>query len=190
MCPRLELFSTVFCELKRTVSRDFRHFFLNQKTTWTPYKQATTVLRNFSLLRRYSRKTGVGVVNDDADTDKTTRTFSENFEGFSQILKEQSVEKRYRVPVLCWCVYKPNSNNLNIWKCLYRYPYLMKNLRKRKRSRNCFRLFIWGPGRIFYAKNGRNSRDTVPLSQCLGADSELEPKTNFLVGWRQSRTLW
>ena len=97
MCPRLELFSTVFCELKTTVSRDFRHFFLNQKTTWTPYKQATTVLRNFSLLRRYSRKTGVGVVNDYADTDKTTRTFSENFEGFSQILKEQSGEKRYLV---------------------------------------------------------------------------------------------
>ena len=35
------------------------------------------------------------IVLDYADTDKTTRTLSENFEGFSQILKEQSGEKRY-----------------------------------------------------------------------------------------------
>ena len=38
---------------------------------------------------------GVGVVNNYANTDKTTRTLLENFEGFSQILKEQSGEKRY-----------------------------------------------------------------------------------------------
>ena len=35
------------------------------------------------------------IVLDYADTDKTTRTLSENFEGFSQILKEQSGEKMY-----------------------------------------------------------------------------------------------
>ena len=36
----------------------------------------------------------VGVVNDYADTTMTTQTLSENFEGFSQILKEQSGDKR------------------------------------------------------------------------------------------------
>ena len=38
---------------------------------------------------------GVGVVNKYVNTDKTMRTLSENFEGFSQILKEQSDEKWY-----------------------------------------------------------------------------------------------
>ena len=38
---------------------------------------------------------GSGVVNDYADTDKTMGTLLENFEGFSQILKEPSGEKRY-----------------------------------------------------------------------------------------------
>ena len=36
---------------------------------------------------------GVGEVNNIADTDKTKQTLLENFEGFSQILKEHSVEK-------------------------------------------------------------------------------------------------
>ena len=44
---------------------------------------------------RWLHKYRVGVVNDYADTDKTTRTLSENFEGFSQILKEQSGKKCY-----------------------------------------------------------------------------------------------
>ena len=34
-------------------------------------------------------------VNDYVDTTKTMQTLSENFKGFSQILKEQSGEKRY-----------------------------------------------------------------------------------------------
>ena len=33
------------------------------------------------------------MVNDYADTDKTTQILSENFEGFSQMFKEQSGEK-------------------------------------------------------------------------------------------------
>ena len=41
--------------------------------------------------------TGVSVVKDYTDTDKTTRTLSENFERFSQILKKQSGGKRYLV---------------------------------------------------------------------------------------------
>ena len=41
------------------------------------------------------RRHSVSVVNDHADTDKTTRTLSENFEGFSWILKKQSGEKRF-----------------------------------------------------------------------------------------------
>ena len=39
------------------------------------------------------RRHGVGVVNDYADTTRTTQTLLENFEGFSHILKEQSGEK-------------------------------------------------------------------------------------------------
>ena len=48
----------------------------------------------------------VGIANN---CDKTTRTLSENFEGFSQILKEQSGKKK-----ILRFVYKPNSNNLKI----------------------------------------------------------------------------
>ena len=40
------------------------------------------------------RRHGVSVVKDYPDTDKTTRTLSENFRGFSLILKEQAGEKR------------------------------------------------------------------------------------------------
>ena len=46
----------------------------------------------------------------------TRTTLSEIFEGFSQILKEQSGENR---DLGDGCVYKPNSNNLKIWKPLY-----------------------------------------------------------------------
>ena len=35
------------------------------------------------------------MVNDYPDTSMTTQTLFENFEGFSQILKEQSGKKRY-----------------------------------------------------------------------------------------------
>ena len=45
-----------------------------------------------------------------------------NFVGFSQILKDQSGEKK-----VFGCVYKPNSNNLKICKC----PYLKINLHVR-----------------------------------------------------------
>ena len=41
------------------------------------------------------RGLGVGVVVDYANMTMTTQTLSENFKGFSQILKEQSGEKRY-----------------------------------------------------------------------------------------------
>ena len=43
----------------------------------------------------YKRKTCVRVFNDYADTDKTSRTLLENWEGFQHILKEQSGKKRY-----------------------------------------------------------------------------------------------
>ena len=36
---------------------------------------------------------GVGIVVDYTDTDKTTLALSENFQGFSKILKEQSGKK-------------------------------------------------------------------------------------------------
>ena len=44
------------------------------------------------------------------DKEKTSRTLSENFEGFSQILKEQKGEKG----TVLGCVHKSNNNNLKI----------------------------------------------------------------------------
>ena len=44
----------------------------------------------------------------------TTRTLFENFEGFLQILKEQSGKKE-----VFGCIYASNSNNLKILKPLY-----------------------------------------------------------------------
>ena len=52
----------------------------------------------------------VGVVNKYVNTDKTMWTLSENFEGFSQILKEQSDEKWYLG------VFTNLIENLKIWK--------------------------------------------------------------------------
>ena len=82
----------------------FEHF-LPKYSTWAPYEQAKTVSNFFVFAKKFDskvcprsqrlRRHGVGIVNNNADTDKTTRTLSENFEGFSQILKEQSGEKRY-----------------------------------------------------------------------------------------------
>ena len=40
---------------------------------------------------------GLGVVNNYADTDKTTWTLFENFEGFSHFLMEQSGKKGFWV---------------------------------------------------------------------------------------------
>ena len=133
--------------LKGTVSRDFWPFFCLKDSTWAPYEQAKTVSWTISFSQRYSRKTGVCVVNDYADTVsvystttwtscrwlcwhtgnyftlekvKTDKKVTKNviwyfqkiawtraeivndyadtfgkFEAFSQILKEQSVKKRY-----------------------------------------------------------------------------------------------
>ena len=62
------------------MSRDFRQYFYEKNSTWAPYE-----------LRGHC----VGVVNNYADTSMTMWTLFENFEGFSQILKEQSGKKRY-----------------------------------------------------------------------------------------------
>ena len=70
--------------LKGTLSRDFWPYFCLKDLTWITYEQAKT--RTFSFTRRYLRKTY-------ADTSMTMRTLFENFDGFSQILKEQSGEK-------------------------------------------------------------------------------------------------
>ena len=54
-------------------------------------------LKNCPVPRAVKRlhNQGVNKVSGYADTDKTTKKLSGNFEGFSQILKEQSGEKRY-----------------------------------------------------------------------------------------------
>ena len=56
-----------------------------------------------------------------------TRPLFENFEGFSQIVKEQSGRKK-----LFGCVYTSNSNNFKILKL----PYLKKNSWKKKQLQN------------------------------------------------------
>ena len=50
-----------------------------------------TWCRGSCWLRRHR----VHIVNDYADMDKTTQKLYENFEGFWQILKEQSDKKSY-----------------------------------------------------------------------------------------------
>ena len=52
--------------------------------------QDVSVVNYYALCRHV-----VSVVNDYKDTNKTMGTLSENFTGFSQILQEQSGEKRY-----------------------------------------------------------------------------------------------
>ena len=91
---------------------------------------------------------GVGVVNDCADTDKTPRTLSKIFEGFSQILKEQSGKNRY----------------LGLSVSTEKFELCDRiSSRKRKSAQNRFRLYIC-QGQIFQAKNAQTSHDTIPLS--------------------------
>ena len=101
----------------------------------------------------------------------TTRTLSENFEGFSQILKEQSGKKE-----VLGCVCTPNSNNLKIWKPPYQKINLrvrvvnkyadtrFLNLAKTKRFVKPFLPVHMGPMSDLLSKtyNGRISRDTGP----------------------------
>ena len=49
----------------------------------------------FLLVSCCLRGLGVGVVVDYTNMTMTTQTLSENFKGFSQILKEQSGKKKY-----------------------------------------------------------------------------------------------
>ena len=59
---------------------------------------ADTVLAWSTTTRRLCQRSQLlcrHLVNKYADTDRTTQTLLENFEGFSQILKEQSEEKRF-----------------------------------------------------------------------------------------------
>ena len=69
------------------------------------------------------------------------------------------------------CVYKPNSNNLKIWKCLY----LKKNLHVRVVIDNVDP----GPRSNLLSKNiHQKSRDTVPLT----------PKQGFLIIFCKGQT--
>ena len=107
----------------------------------------------------------VSVVNNYADTYKTTQTLSGDFEGFSQILK------------VLGCVYKPNSNNLKISKenfhvCIivdyadtrflnFAIEYLHEN---KKVDETVFACSYGAQVSILSQKNSRKSRDTVPLN--------------------------
>ena len=122
---------------------------------------------------RCQRGRWLRVVNDYVNTDKTTWTLSEYFEGFSQILKEQSSEKV--------TIKNSNSKNLKIRKekfaclCSRWLHELCDRISSRKRriSRKHFCLFIWSPGRIFSAKNNdKKSRETVPLMSDIFMDKD------------------
>ena len=129
----------------------------------------------------------VPVVNNYADTDKTTWTLSVNFEGFSQILKEQSGEKRYFVVFT-----NPIAIIKKIWKC----PYVKKNVCIRVVNDYADTQFsnfaieylhenekLWesafacsyGGAQVesFKQKNGRKSRDTV-CEYCIWEEEEAE----------------
>ena len=82
--------SNEYVVFKGTVSRDFWPFFCLKDSTTNK-----KVTKNVIL---YFRKLHVRVVNDYpdyADTSMNTQTLFENFEGFSQMLKEQSGKNRY-----------------------------------------------------------------------------------------------
>ena len=100
-------------------------------TTWTqcwcncwlcghgvcPVIYHTDMVSVWSMTMRH----GVSVVNDYADTIKSMQTLLENIVGFSVLT---DFKGRIRWNKVLRCVYKPNSNNLKIWKP----PYLKKNL--------------------------------------------------------------
>ena len=108
----------------------------------------------------------------------TTRTLFKNFEGVSQILKEQSGIKRY---LGVFSVHTSNSNNLQIWKP----PYLTKKSGVlvvvdyadtgfsifaieylRENENVCKTVFACSYGakaESFKPKNSQKYRDTVPL---------------------------
>ena len=103
--------------IKRDRVMSFLPLFWSKNSTWAPYKQAKRVLqkvfaKNGSLRSRWLCGHHVGVV---VDMTKTMRTLSVNFEGFSQILKEQSGEKRY----LGVFTHPICNNILKIWKPHY-----------------------------------------------------------------------
>ena len=141
-------------------------------TTLTPCRRSCSL-----CMQTYAE-----IVVDYADTvsalSKTTRTRTRLRRHFQKTLKaSHRFYRNIQLKMVVGCVYKLQSlycsNNLKIRKC----PYLKKNLRvclvndyadyadtqfsnftieylgkKRKRLRNRFCLFIWGPGRIFQAK--------------------------------------
>ena len=76
-----------------------------------------------------------------------------NFKGLIRLKKE------------LMCVYKPNSNNLKIWKC----PYLKKDFQsnffaKTKKFAKPFSPVHMASKSNLLSKNDRKSRDTVPLN--------------------------
>ena len=86
--------------IKGKVSRDFRHFFLSKNSTWAPCWRS-------QQLRGHRQVS--------ADTFWKLWRLLTDFKGI------------FRRKKVIGCVYKPNSNNLKIWKCLY----LTKNVHVR-----------------------------------------------------------
>ena len=131
----------------------------------------------------------VGIVVDYVDRMLlTTRTqqwlrghFRKNFEGFSQILKEQSGKQRY----ICGCVYTPNSNNLKNMKI---------SISKEKCSgpvvddyedgqfSNCAIEYLRKNKNLL--EHGQKSHYTVPLSNFFLAEPKSDTARNSTLPWR------
>ena len=100
------------------------------------------------FVQRYSQKTCIQVVVDYADTGvSVVIDYADTMSAYSRSSRWHGVSVVVDYADKC---------------------FSQISSRKRKSSRNCFSLFIWGPGRIFKAnKNGQKSRDNVPLSPPL-----------------------
>ena len=80
----------------RTLTHSKIFYFEKSKNQQKKLQIWNLIFSKIGYLRsRWLRRHSVGIVNDYTDTSMTTRTLFENFESFSQILKEQSGKKMY-----------------------------------------------------------------------------------------------
>ena len=147
------------------MSQDFWRFFLPKRFDLGPIWTDKNGFANFFIFAKiFSESVCPRIVNNYADTYKNT-----TFGNFWRLLTDFKGTIRW-IKVL-GCVYKPNSNNLKIWKCLY----LKKNLHVRVVIDNVDP----GPRSNLLSKNiHQKSRDTVPLT----------PKQGFLIIFCKGQT--
>ena len=109
----------------------------------------------------------------------TTWTLFENFEGFSQILQEQSDKKRYlgvfthqiaKIEKFENCCILRKFDYADTRFSNFAIEYLCNIFAKTKKFAKLFQLFHMGPrlNILSLPKNGQKSRDTVPLRRRYG----------------------